>query len=457
MLAIIAIFFAIFAASPALAECAAGYTQITVPLCAPVAGGVTAIPANTFLNSMSVQTHIDQGYPETPYEAEFTYTGIRNARDASNSYAKYITLHNNTISSTYPGTKWVIGGPNPPSGNITPGLALDAAGALLGFEGPNEPNNSPFTYMGNVGGGSGTWVPVAQFQRDLYSAIKGNSTLAKYPVWGVSEGGAETDNVGLQCNVLNSTCPGASAVTLMPAGTVYADYANVHNYVQGNTACTTPHINQAWQSMDPQLTSCWDGIEQEYVQTWANNFAGYSLAGVVNVPRVSSETGWDSSTTGSTLDYQGRIITLTYLDGFKRGNTWTSIYEMVDQQGSTGDQGLFDTSNVAKLAATYVHNMTTILQDTTNFTPGQLNYSIASEPATVHDMLLQKSNGTFYLAIWDEQTSTSTTDNITVTFGASHNVTEYDTTVGTSSVATFTGVTSVPLTLSDHAVILAIQ
>jgi hypothetical protein len=426
-----------------------------VPVCAPIAG-VTAIPANTFLNSLGVQTHIDQGFPEAAYEPEFTYTGIRNARDGAGSYTSYITLHNNTKSGTYPGVKMVIGGANPPSGEITPGLALDAAGALLGFEGPNEPNNSPFTYLGNLGGGSGTWVPVAQFQRDLNTAIKGNATLAKYPVWNVSEDGGETDNVGLQCNVLNSSCPGASLVTLMPAGTVYADYANVHNYVQGNPGCDTPHVNQAWRSMDPLLNSCWDGMQSEYVQTWANNFAGYSSTGVASVPRVSSETGWDSATTGSTLDYQGKIITLTYLDGYKRGNLYTSIYEMVDQQGSTGNQGLYDTGNVAKLAATYVHNMTTILQDTTNFTPGQLNYSIASEPATVHDMLLQKSNGNFYLVIWDEETTTSTTDNITVTLGAAATVTEYDTTVGTSPLATFTSVTSVPLTLSDHAVILEI-
>ena len=445
---------AIAFAPPAFAECAAGYTQITVPLCAPVTGGVTAIPANTFLSSLGVQTHIDQGYPEAAYEPEFTYTGIRNARDATGSYQAYITLHNNTKSSTYPGVKMAIGGANPPSGEITPGLALDAAGALMAFEGPNEPNNFPFVYNGNTGGDRGTWVPVAQFQADLYTAIKGNSTLAKYPVFNVSEDGGETDNVGLQCNALNSSCPGASAVTLMPAGTVYADYANPHNYVQGGGSCATAAPNQAWNAEDPLLDSCWDGMQTEYVHTWAGNFAGYSAAGVANVPRVTSETGWDSST--STTDYQGKVLVNTYLDGYKRGWAYTFIYEMVDEQGSTGDQGLFDTNNVAKPAATFIHNMTTILQDTTNFTPGQLNYSIANEPATVHDMLLQKSNGTFYLAIWDEQTSTSTTDNITVTLGTPVTVTEYDTTVGTTPVATFTNATSIPLTLSDHAVFLAI-
>jgi hypothetical protein len=45
-----------------------------------------------------------------------------------------------------------------------------------------------------------------------------------------------------------------------------------------------------------------------------------------------------------------------------------------------------------------VHNMFTIIDDTTsNFTPGAAAVSIVSEPPTVHDMLMQRSNGTF---IW---------------------------------------------------------
>ena len=84
-------------ASPALAvPCAPVYTQVMVPVCAPVAGGITAIPANSFLNSLGANIHHSQGYPEAPYEAEFTYTGIRNARDFYVS-SSFVTLHNNTL------------------------------------------------------------------------------------------------------------------------------------------------------------------------------------------------------------------------------------------------------------------------------------------------------------------------------------------------------------------------
>ena len=75
---------------------------------------------------------------------------------------------------------------------------IEAAGALLAFEGPNEPNNWGITYQGQTGGRDKSWVPVAKLQRDLYQAVKSDPALRKYPVWSISECGAETDNVGLQ-------------------------------------------------------------------------------------------------------------------------------------------------------------------------------------------------------------------------------------------------------------------
>lgn len=66
----------------------------------------TARPVNDFLDSTGVNTHIDQGYAEAPYEALLKYTGIRNIRDGNRNLSRYITLHNNTIvTGTYPGVK----------------------------------------------------------------------------------------------------------------------------------------------------------------------------------------------------------------------------------------------------------------------------------------------------------------------------------------------------------------
>jgi hypothetical protein len=78
------------------------------------------------------------------------------------------------------------------------GEILANAGALLVFEGNNEPNNRGVTYNGEKGGGgASSWMAVAKLQRDLYQAMKGDPVLAKYPVRLISEAGGQKDNVGL--------------------------------------------------------------------------------------------------------------------------------------------------------------------------------------------------------------------------------------------------------------------
>ena len=70
--------------------------------------------------------------------------------------------------------------------------------------------------------------------------MKSDPVLAKYPVWSTSEPGAERDNVGLQFLTIP---PGAQ--TLMPEGTKYADYANVHNYIY-HPYSPYPADNKTW-------------------------------------------------------------------------------------------------------------------------------------------------------------------------------------------------------------------
>ena len=84
-----------------------------------------------------------------------------------------------------------------------------------------------------------------------------------------------------------------------------------------------------------------------------------------------------------------------------------------------------------------------------------LGYSIAGRPATVHDLLLQKSDGTFALAVWNERVSGS--DNVTVDLGATFPAVRiYDPTVGTAAARTLTNVSTVTLSLSDHPNIIEI-
>jgi hypothetical protein len=111
----------------------------------------------------------------------------------------------------------------------------------------------------------------------------------------------------------------------------------------------------------------------------------------------------------------------------------------------------------------YLHNLTTISADKEAPKPvGKLAYTLTPRPATVHDLLLQKSDGTFLLIVWNERVKG--TDEVTVGLGGRlglggrrKEVRVFDPTVGTEPVEKHADVESVKLTLSDHPVVLAIR
>jgi hypothetical protein len=416
----------------------------TIKASTPNPAGVLAVSSDTFLSSLGVNTHVDQGYNPDSYVASLQYLGIRNIRDGERNLSGDIMLHEKT------GVHVDLLGADV-SGMIAAAKTLAAAGALLSVEGPNEPNNFPVTYNGEKGGGSAmSWTLVAKIQKDLYSAVKNNPELKPYPVFHVSEAGAETDNVGMQFLTIPE-----GAGTLFPDGTQFADYANSHNYVSGNGAGYVD--NQAWQAADPTLNSRWDGLYGEYGWTWKRHFQGYSDAYLQTLPRVTTETGWDSIAGHGGERIQGTVLVNTYLAQFKRGWRYTFIYELVDGEGGVGNQGLYHKDRTPKPSATYIHNLTSILADEKPVAnPGKLDYFIANEPATVHDLLLQKRNGVFELVVWGEQVSG--TNNIAINLGGTHaKVKIYDVTAGAAPIQTMTNVNSVPLTLSDHAMVVEID
>jgi hypothetical protein len=403
----------------------------------------TAIPVLKFLGTLGVVTKTDQNYDYHNYIPALKYIGVRNVRDGISQVQNLITLYRQAgVKSD------ILDGSDLP-GLLAAGRRLAGAGALLSLEGPNEPNTWPITYEGQLGGGSGDWTPVAKYQRDLYSGVKSDPVLKAYPVFHVSEGGAEANNVGMQW----LTVPNGAG-TLMPTGTQYADYANPHNYVSGN--CHLYVDNVARQAAAPKLNGCWDGIFGEYHLTWYRHYDGPGLDDLRSLPRVTTETGWDSVTDPGGEDVQGKVLTNTYLDQFAEGWSYTFIYELGDGEGGGGNQGLFHTDWTPKLAATYIHNLTTILADPgPSIPPGVLDYSIANRPETVHRALMQKSDGDFDLVVWGEQVQGA--NDVVVKFAdVASKVKVYDVTVGAEPIQTLTKVDNVTLTISDHAMVVEV-
>ncbi|HET6251640.1 MAG TPA: hypothetical protein VFE47_28400 [Tepidisphaeraceae bacterium] len=418
----------------------------------------TALKANDFLNSIGVCAHISQGEDNpTDVAKALTFAGIRGVRDDGSRNPKTLQAFIDVHQAS--GARMSL---LPINGDIAASLAefetLAAAGALLAAEGPNEPNNFHVTYKGEKSSNK-TSMPVARFQADLYAAVKADPKLAGIPVFASSEaGGSEPDNCGLQFLTIPQ-----GANTLMPDGTKFGDFANTHNYVCGHGLKGIVEDNIAWNAEDPTLKGTWDGMMVEYGHTWwGRGFDGYSKADLEKLPRVTTETGWSTakgnggSDTTISEQEQGRLFLNLYLDAYKRGWSYTFIYMLRDSHGQ-GAWGLVHNDYTSKPSATYLHNMTTLLADKSSaFTPGKIAYTIPNQPASVHEMLLQKSTGTFELAVWGEQAKGSS--DITVELGAEYpTVKVYDPTVGVDAVKTLANVKAVPLTLSDHPLIVEIE
>lgn len=419
-----------------------------------------AAPAAAFLDSIGIDsTFPDRGQPLEKTIEMVRYGGFRWVRGGieglcdhgPTTLQTYLDLHR----ATGVRFSWGFGsGGTDVKRLVETAKVLAAADALLAFEGDNEPNNWGVRYEGEHGGGNApSWMAVAKLQRDLYRAVKDDPALAKYPVWSISENGAERDNVGLQF----LTIP-AGAETLMPAGTKYADFANCHNYFYHPNS-SQPAENKTWNAADPSPACRVDGLYGNYGVTWGKHFPGYPQEQLNALPRVTTETG---ATIGGPVTEQLHALNLLsmYLDQFKRGWSYTSVYILRDRTDEGGNQGFgfFKPDYTPRKAAVYLHNLTTILVDAgpRPTPPGFLDYAIPNPPETVHDLLLRHSDGTFQLLVWDERLSAQ--DHVTVRFGARHAMVRiFDPTVGADPVKTAADVSSLDLTLSDHPLILALR
>jgi hypothetical protein len=213
----------------------------------PTARGVTALSDNTFLNSIGINA---TGGTAPAVAADLSYMGIRWERYIVTNPATlsdFMTPYDLQVHQLDPNVKFDVCmqpgmGANQINLLCSAGEALNGAGCLLAFEGPSDVENDAIWYNGASGGGGGNWMAAAEYQRDMYAAVHSDPNLAGIPVFNLTDAGYETSNLGLQY----LTIP-AGAGTLMPDGTTYADYLNVHNY--GATAAGYVN-NTVWNAIN---------------------------------------------------------------------------------------------------------------------------------------------------------------------------------------------------------------
>ncbi len=381
-------------------------------LCSAVFDTVTATPtpaisADAFIESFGVVTHWN--YPNTPYG--YNYSGVK-SRLVASGIRYYRDGPNNQIQDlAASGLKINLGVdvPNNANGNAATISSIVAQvkqynspiAAVASVEGPNEPDlfwkSFSKTYFGN-----GFPIGTAQFQKDLYTALKADSGTASLPVFGFALG----NTYGYGSNPIASG-----------ALTNYVDYGNAHPYPGGNPFSA----HYAYDTIDWYIGH---GTQPSAnIDEWPYTFDVYQPPYGLK-PMVATETGYFTGTADNSVSQTvfAKYVPRLLLEYFRRGIRKTYLYEFADEFNNLSDnescRGLLYNDNTPKPAYTALQSLIGVLQERgANFTPGNLAYSLSVNPPAgynrtqyVRSLLMQKSDGTFYLVLYHEIADSSAYD-----------------------------------------------
>ncbi len=384
-----------------------------------------AIRAASFVSSIGVNTHID--YTDGKYAnvknviADLKYLGVTEVRDASLNPAFQGQADYGIAAAAGIKFDFIVQGGRSISDTLSQLNTFVTAhpGSIAAIEGPNEINNAPFTYAGL----SGAAAAVA-YQDALYAAVRADPLLKNVPVFSFSLGAGATPDAGS-----------------------YNEVA-LHPYPQNGT--------------EPLF--------------WLQNAMKADPAG--SQP-VITEFGYDSLPTwwmGVDPQTQAKETLNGLFDAMQLGVPQTFLYELLDAYPDPNNQGgyhygLFDINNNPKPVAVAIHNLTTILADTgaqaNTFATSSLAYSVNSLPSTGSSTLLEKSNGTYDLVLWNEPTIWNATTHqevaasatsVSVNLGKVYaSVEVFDPLSSSSPIKTYKNVSEVSVSLTDHPVIVQVD
>lgn len=329
--------------------------------------------AYSFVNSIGINTHLY--YNDTNYYKKYKEIikpkllelGVRHIRDGGsrnlNGYLDRLKeLRNNGIRATL-----IF---DPRGGTPQQGVQLikDLGNVVVAVEGPNEYDLS----------GDSNWVPtLRQYMKQLYELVKNDSKTRNLPVLGPSLTSEQAYNaIG---NISN-----------------FVDYGVLHNYFSGRHPGT---------------------------KGWGPNGYG-SIAYGINLahqyapgkPIITTETGYHNAlnTKEGHLavpeNISKKYIPRMFLEQFNRGIKRTFGYELVDLQNNPKKNisglnfGLLRNNGAVKPGFVSLKGLINLLKDPkgNKFTPGTLKYNLTGNTSNLHHTLLQKSNGKFYLVLWQE-------------------------------------------------------
>ncbi|MGL6342424.1 MAG: hypothetical protein ACRC80_25185 [Waterburya sp.] len=328
--------------------------------------------ADGFVDSMGVAIH--PSYTDTIYgkydeiiKPRLQELGVRHVRNDSvaledkNTQQKYLDLAKIGIKST------VIIDPRFPNQNTGSG-GVDFVKSILesveAVEGPNEPDDYKF--------GENFAQMIRDFQADLYFGIKKDPETANLPV----------------------LSPSAFFIKYaFELGQIPCDIGNTHHYPRGQWGIPA------------------DGLDRQIL-------AAKVMCG--EKPIIVTESGYNNGANLKLTEFSvseqagAKYLLRLFLEYFNRGIKRFYTYELIDAQPDLQGEnyfewhfGLLRNDGSPKPDFIALKNLISLLQDREAMADNSLflkslDYNLQGNTTNIHHTLLQKSNGNFYLILWQE-------------------------------------------------------
>jgi hypothetical protein len=357
---------------------AAAFMASTQPSLAQSLPTEQAARSQSFVNMAGVVTHLT--YANTAYTNNWPQVlsalqslGVHHIRDGyfdPNDYPQFVQEHQ-ALAASGIRTTYVMPYDPSISDNSIEQLAYQA-GDMDAIEGPNECD-----VLGQCGGGGSTGI------------ANGVATLPNLQV------AAQDLNVPLVAPAL--VLWGSAAI----AGNEdqWVNLNSEHLYFGGRNPGSS-----GWGSYDAQGNSY-------------GSFAFWLDQAAINTPGLPSEigeTGYLSFPSTSTPYTVPESVTASYIPrtmllAFKHGYDKTFFYQLIDDPTSPQGYGLLRPDFSQKPGFIALQNVLSLLSDPNpswnSSSPGALPFQIVGGDSNVNHLLLEKSDGSFWLAIWLEEPS----------------------------------------------------
>jgi hypothetical protein len=324
------------------------------------------IQSDLFADSVGINIHLH--YTQTPYYTNFPMIrdslvelGVRHERDGfiDNAEQLYYDHHNELGRLGIKGMFTTLASQDYP---ILQSWPLRVSDSFEAYENPNE--------LDRVAGGLDT---LESTMPRLFS-VSLAGTAPYFPVIGAS-------------------LTKSPSYAQLGDTSAYIDFGNLHNYFGGRNPGTA-----GWGGLDAN-GNAYGGLayQLDFVRITSGSKPIYSTeTGYSNTPLI---TNWVSQEVAAM--YMPRLLFEHWNAGIRR----TYLYELLSNgTGSTSDWGLLASDGTKKPAYYAVANLVSLLGDKgPAFQPVDLNYSVVGGDSTLHRLVLQKRDGSYFVALWVEQ------------------------------------------------------